>query len=73
MDYVELRQIIQNGSYYARRREGETIPQGLSLTSTHAAEYWRYREGDRIYLLCIPIFGKQRFIIEHKDDYVNPD
>lgn len=33
------------------RKEGEEIPQGLSLTMTDRAEFWRFREGNKRALL----------------------
>lgn len=47
------------------RREGTIVPPGLSLTRTDRSEFWRYREGDTIYLLRLRRDEEPHFEVEH--------
>lgn len=54
MTCKEMLEIIEKGVYegtFQTRREGETVPQGLSLTDTGVSQTWRFREGNKIYRL----------------------
>lgn len=56
----QLEAMLHDGTPYKFRREGAIVPEGLSLTQTHIAEYWWYRETDTIALLRIETDGGKK-------------
>lgn len=48
------------------RYEGTTVPQGLSLTRTARSEYYRWREGDKTYLLILRRDDEPCFEVVHE-------